>query len=130
KPYRDFYVFRLTDFLEKTLPKLDPAGRERALEYAAIEWDRVSQTGVSRELAALFVEQATRWLTPTHPMLDRLKALAAGRAPPDADPLRGLREHRDDEASLDIARRLDTASPESLDASLEDAALKGDEPRL
>lgn len=130
KPYRDFYVFRLTDFLAKVLPKLDPAGRERALQYAAVEWDRESLTGVSRDLAALFVEQATRWLPAAHPMLGRFKALAGERMPPDPDALRGLRDQVDDEASLAFARHLDTATPESLDASLEDVALKGDEPRL
>ena len=130
KSYRDFYVFRLTDFLAKVLPKLDAAGRERALEYAAVEWDRASLSGISRDLAALFVEQAGRWLPPAHPLLDRFKTLAEGGSPTDPEPLRGLRSDEDDEASLDIARRLDTASPESFDASLEDAAFKGDEPRL
>lgn len=131
KPYRDFWVFRLTDFLGKVLPKLDPAKRELAFQYAAEEWDRESLTGTSRNLARLFADLASQWLPAAHPLLARFQTLASpGLAPSETETLRSLRDRDDEIEILTLAERLDASTPDALDAGLDAAGLKDDEPRL
>lgn len=131
KPYRDFYVFRLTDFLGKILPKLDAAKRELAFQFAAQEWDRESLSGLSRDLARLLADLASRWLPANDPLLARFKNLAgAGSDPTEKETLRSLRDGDDGAEILAIAERLDASTPDALDAALDAEGLKGDEPHL
>lgn len=130
KPYRDFYVFRLTDFLTKVLPRLTPQGRDSAFQLAAIEWDRVSLTGASRELAKLFSEMAQKWLPANHPLQARFRLVAGDPPPEEPYAFKGVRDLDEDDEIARLARTLDVTSSDALDSSLEAAGLKGDEPRL
>lgn len=130
KSYRDFYVFRLTDFLTKVLPQLTPQGREQAFQFATVEWDRESLTGASRELARLFFELARQWLPASHPLQTRFRLLAGEASPDESYTFKGVRDLDEDDEIARVARTLDVTSSDALDSSLEAAGLKGDEPRL
>lgn len=130
KSYRDFYVFRLTDFLTKILPGLTPAHRELAFQFAVIEWDRESLTGVSKNLAGMFSDLAHQWLPANHPLLTRFLVLAGEASLADPYGLKGVRDAEGDDELARLVLTLDATSSDALDSSLEAAGLRGDEPRL